>query len=313
MKQPSIVNEPEENEEDNQPVYVLPGETPIYDLRNPQSFIQNKDDELLASYDYPSIMGSHTSMNSEVANSNSYDYARTPLHTSKLPSYMSPKSVASSSLSDTDELNEYPPTAILLSNNRPAGNSRLKDRVSLAHVNRVSQLLQTRSMEDLPVSKNENGGKQDEEEELYVYEMLTTEQSPPNSTHNYSQEEDDIYEECIPSAIVPNTPKEYSIPVTMTTTSSITQMPLPSLPAETAKSQLLGPLPPLPRKEKDAPVDSAGYLIVQSANNVEQEEGQYDNPDIHRGHSNSLETKSSEASCLTQNTGSTNDTYSVPN
>ncbi len=341
-------------EEDTQPVYVLPGETPIYDLRNPDSFVQNDNNPLVPSYDYPLVVSSPMSVKSSVltsnggsVNSESYDYAR-PLknnHAVKRPSHMSPKtSVSSLSLTDSYESYEYPSTNIRSSN-------RTKERLSLVCTNKVSKLLENQSMKDIPLPNTDNDGYEtltaaqslqglssppkmrsldksvshdSNEDGEYVYEMLGTKlppsnsmdlaekakpsTKPQNSSHHHTgnpsqQAEEDIYDVCIDRLPLPLPALE---PVTITTTPSITQMPLPSLPTDNNL-----PLPPLPMSG-DAPVDSEGYLILKSTNEAGQEEDQYANPDVHRAHNNLTGTDSSQTSCLRHNSVAIDDTSSMP-
>ena len=279
--------------DEDQPVYVLPGETPIYDESSP---VPNKNiKRLTVSYDYPGVVTSPPKDSEK--NGNSYAYARSPV--GSVPNH-SPLQTSPTSMTPMIHTEEENDTSASLS--KPVEPGLV---IPIGSVKRISGIFE--SKED---TKQSDSDDDDNYEICNITEVLKSEHpsSPFPTNQSRSQLSDGIairkttpiprqspvdlgkvdneYESYTidpeklpqsfsnPPALPPNI-SSMSPKLRHHASSSITNMPLPSLPTEANKRHDTysgnGSA-----SVQDPPVDSDGYLsLVNNSNKTDAEDPYY--------------------------------------
>ncbi len=281
---------PQYIESESQPVYILPGETPIYvdsvDSNGTNKLTVNEKDEkrLTVSYDYPGIIKSQQVPLQ--GDKDSYDYARTlslsldrhstPAERKKsAPELFVPvgsvKKISEKFETlkedrvDSPEENEYDTCQLQIDPSKPWYNNNRDRAISMVSTSTGGSLLK----------KNGN---------------VERKWSDPG-LDKVTADDDDIYDNCVvdddnydnvqidkngvvlpssytgnPSLLSPNSRQKNASSV------SITQMPLPSLPT---CDQDVYTSPTIQSPSLNAPVDGSGYLTIQNANKSPDDENPY--------------------------------------
>ena len=273
---------------ESQPVYVLPGETPIYvDSPNSNDTTLNEKDKtrVSVSYDYPGIIKSQQGPSQDDKGS-SYDYARTfslSLERNRNPAERkksAPELVVvpvgnvrrlserfdslNEDREDSPEENEYDTCKLQIDPSKPWYNNNRDRAISMVSSTSGggSQLKKNGNVE----RKWSDPGLDNVTADDDIYDNW--------DNNNYDNVEIDKNGVVLPSSYTGNSSSLLSpgSRQKIASSTSITQMPLPSLPA---CEQDIYTSPTIQSPSLNTPVDRSGYLTIQNANKSPEDENPY--------------------------------------